>query len=139
MSPARAVFADTFYWIAIFNERDSRHKEAIAFSQANTNKTIITTDEILTEFPAYFSGDPEARVGAAEVVHDILEDANVRVVEQSRESFLKGLELYKARPDKGYSLTDCISMNTMRAEGVVDVLTNDVHFRQEGFRALFGP
>ena len=47
--------------------------------------------------------------------------------------------MYKARPDKGYSLTDCISMNTMRAEGMAEVLTNDVHFRQEGFRALFGP
>ena len=138
MNPARAVFADTFYWIAIFNERDSRHKDAIAFSQANTDTIIITTDEVLTEFLAYFSGDLEARIGAAEVVGDILEDANVRVVEQSRESFLKGLELYKARPDKGYSLTDCISMNTMRAEGVADVLTNDVHFTQEGFRALFG-
>ena len=138
MSPARATFADTFYWIAIFNERDSRHKDAIAFSQANTDKIIITTDEVLTEFLAYFSGDLEARIGAAEVVRDILEDATVRVVEQSRESFLKGLELYKARPDKGYSLTDCISMNTMRAEGVADILTNDVHFTQEGFRALFG-
>ena len=57
---------------------------------------------------------------------------------QSHESFLAGLDLYEARLDKGYSLTDCISVNTMRAEGVADVLTNDVHFRQEGFRALFG-
>jgi len=40
-------------------------------------------------------------------------------------------------PDKGYSLTDCISMNTMRAEGLTEILTNDVHFTQEGFRALF--
>ena len=138
MSPARAVFADTFYWIALFNERDSRHKDVTAFSQANPTQFMITTDEVLTEFLAYFSGDLEARIGAAEVVGDILEDATVRVVEQSRKSFFKGLELYKARPDKGYSLTDCISMNTMRAEGVADILTNDVHFTQEGFRALFG-
>jgi len=137
MNPARAAFADTFYWIAIFNDRDSRHKDAIAFSQANTDTIIITTDEVLTEFLAYFSGDLEARIGAAEVIRDILEDATVRVVEQSRESFLKGLELYEARPDKGFSLTDCISMNTMRAEGITDILSNDVHFAQEGFRALF--
>ena len=66
MNPTRAVFADTFYWIALFNERDGRHKEAIAFSQANTEQTVVTTDEVLTEFLAYFSGDPEARIGAAE-------------------------------------------------------------------------
>jgi predicted nucleic acid-binding protein len=41
------------------------------------------------------------------------------------------------RPDKGYSLTDCISMGTMRREAITEVLTNDRHFEQEGFRALF--
>jgi len=35
------------------------------------------------------------------------------------------------------SLTDCISMEVMRREGISDVLTNDRHFEQEGFRALF--
>jgi len=47
------------------------------------------------------------------------------------------MTLYEQRPDKGYSLVDCISMQTMRREGVIDVLTNDRHFQQEGFRALF--
>ena len=56
---------------------------------------------------------------------------------QSRDSFLAGLELYRARPDKGFSLADCISMQTMRREGLTEVLTNDRHFEQEGFRALF--
>ncbi|HMG73540.1 MAG TPA: hypothetical protein VK582_08565 [Pyrinomonadaceae bacterium] len=42
----------------------------------------------------------------------------------------------KERPDKGYSLTDCISMNVMRERGLTDVLTNDPHFRQEGYRPL---
>jgi uncharacterized protein len=46
------------------------------------------------------------------------------------------LELCRQRPGKGYSLTDCISMQTMRREGISDALTNDRHFEQEGFRAL---
>ena len=50
---------------------------------------------------------------------------------------MAGLDLYRARPDKRYSLTDCISMQTMRKEGITEVLTNDRHFEQEGFRALF--
>jgi len=51
--------------------------------------------------------------------------------------YLAGLALYRARPDKGYSLTDCISIQTMRREGLTDALTNDRHFEQEGVRALF--
>jgi len=39
-------------------------------------------------------------------------------------------------PIKGYSLTDCLSMETMRKEGLIEALTNDRHFEQEGFRAL---
>jgi predicted nucleic acid-binding protein len=58
-------------------------------------------------------------------------------IPQSREGFLEGLALYEARPDKAYSLADCISMQTMRREGLTEVLTNDRHFEQEGFRALF--
>jgi hypothetical protein len=34
--------------------------------------------------------------------------------------FLDALTLYNARPDKGYSLTDCISMQTMRREGIIE-------------------
>ena len=70
-------------------------------------------------------------------MQDILDDRNVHALPQSRAGLLEGLALYKARPDKGYSLTDCISMQTMRREGLTDVLTNDRHFEQEGFLALF--
>jgi predicted nucleic acid-binding protein len=74
---------------------------------------------------------------AVAIAKRILEDPSVHVVAQSRESFLSGIALYEARPDKRYSLTDCISMQTMRKEGLSEVLTNDRHFEQEGFRALF--
>ena len=98
---------------------------------------MVTTDEVLTEFLAFCASDPQLRAEGAAGVQDILAAANVRVVPQTRGSFLAGLELYRARPDKGYSLTDCISMQTMRREVLADVLTNDRHFQQEGFRALF--
>jgi predicted nucleic acid-binding protein len=45
--------------------------------------------------------------------------------------------LYKDRPDKAYSLTDCLSMQVMRQEGLTESLTNDHHFTQEGFHILF--
>jgi predicted nucleic acid-binding protein len=61
----------------------------------------------------------------------------VRIVSQSMASFQAGLMLYQSRPDKSYSLVDCISMQTMREEGLTEILTNDRHFEQEGFRALF--
>ncbi len=63
-------------------------------------------------------------------------DADITVIPQTHFTFLRGLDLYEKRPDKKYSLTDCVSMIAMRDEEITDVLTNDHHFEQEGFRVL---
>ena len=55
----------------------------------------------------------------------------------TRADFIAALALYEARPDKGYSLTDCRSMLAMRGQGISEVLTSDRHFSQEGFTVLF--
>ena len=131
------MFADTFYWVALTNPDDFRYQDALALDDVLAGAIIFTTDEILTEFMTFFSARPWQRSRAASTVRSLLVDPAVRVIPQSRASFLAGLELYAPRPDKGYSLVDCISMQTMRKEGIADALTNDRHFEQEGFRALF--
>jgi predicted nucleic acid-binding protein len=133
----KAVFADTFYWVALTNPADARYQDASSIDDTLTGATVFTTDEVLAEFLTFFAGDTWLRNRAAETVLKLLNEPGVCVVAQSRESFLSGLELYRQRPDKGYSLTDCISMQTMRHHGIGDVLTSDRHFEQEGFRALF--
>jgi predicted nucleic acid-binding protein len=133
-----AVFADTFYWVALADAADSAHRRALTITAERATSRIITTDEVLTEFLNFFSTAPEQfRREAAESVEDLLSSSVIRVVSQSRETFHAGLQLYRARSDKSYSLTDCTSMQTMRREGLTGVLTNDRHFEQEGFRALF--
>jgi uncharacterized protein len=133
----RAIFADTFFWVALANPEDSRYPDALALDNVLSDALIVTTDEILTEFMTFFSADPWQRNRAAATVRSLFAEPEVRVFPQRRDSFLAGLSLYEARPDKGYSLTDCISMQTMRKEGLTEVLTNDRHFAQEGFRVLF--
>jgi predicted nucleic acid-binding protein len=134
----KSLYADTFYWIALAGPTDSAHQSALMLTAERATSEIVTTDEVLTEYLTFFSAAPEpTRREAAEVFEDLLASSIVRVIPQSRDSFRAGLQLYRARPDKGYSLTDCISMQTMRREGITEVLTNDRHFEQEGFRALF--
>jgi predicted nucleic acid-binding protein len=47
-----------------------------------------------------------------------------------------GLERFEDRQDKGYSLTDCMSMIVMENYGIQEVLTSDKHFKQAGFTIL---
>ena len=137
MSP---VFADTFYWTALTYPADENHEQALAFEAElhRINRIIFTTEEVLVEYLTFFS-DKGAywRTRAVAIVQGLRRRRGVRVLSQTSVSFQNGLRLYAARPDKDYSLTDCIAMETMRREGLSDVLTNDRHFEQEGFRALF--
>ncbi len=133
----KPLFADTFYWIAVTDWRESSHAAALALTTERQAAGLVTTDEVLTEFFAFFSNAPEPmRRWVAKTARDAISSRDVRVIPQSRESFLSGLDLYTARPDKGYSLVDCISMQTMRRLGLTEVLTNDRHFVREGFTAL---
>ena len=60
----------------------------------------------------------------------------IQIIDATHENFLNGFQLYQSRLDKGYSLTDCISMNVMREHDISEVLTHDHHFKQEGFQIL---
>ena len=131
------IFVDTLYWIAIFNPRDQWHRQAVEVEAALRGGNFLTTEAVLIEVLNYISGyGPSARCRTAAVVRDVLNDANVEVVPQTTDEFLSGLALCESRPDKGYSLTDCISMNVMRERSSSEILTHDDHFAQEGFKVL---
>jgi predicted nucleic acid-binding protein len=130
-------FADTFYWVALIPRKDASNRAVLEFSRTLASAVLVTTDEVLTEVLAFCSSDRLLRREAAITLRGILAARNVRVIPQSREGFLDGLTLYEDRPDKGYSLADCISMQIMHREGLTDVLSNDRHFEQEGFRTVF--
>jgi uncharacterized protein len=133
----KVAFVDTLYFVALFNRKDQWHERAIAASHLVAQTKLITTEDVLVELLNFFSEYGEkSRRGAVIQAEEILNGADIEVTPQSHEAFVAGLTLYKARPDKSYSLTDCISMHAMRERGVSEILTHDDHFRQEGFTVL---
>jgi uncharacterized protein len=139
--PSPAWFADTFYWVAVLSPRNPSRVRVMAWGRNLGTIHVITTDGVLTEVLKWFSGSGHYWRGKATTfVHHLRSDPDVDVVPQTRADFDAALTLYEARPDTGYSLTDCRSMLAMRALGISEVLTNDHHFAQEGFTVLFpGP
>jgi predicted nucleic acid-binding protein len=131
------VFADTLYWVAVLRPNDP-HSQPARRARAQLGEVgLVTTEEVLIECLGFVSGAGAAvRRMAAVAVQEILQSGDALVVPQSHESFLAGLHLFQRRPDKGYSLVDCISMNVMRSRSIREVLTDDRHFAQEGFTPL---
>lgn len=131
----RLYFADAWFFIALLDSFDSHHGRARRLRAAVRDDVVVTHDAVLTEVLAYFSGDGRhARREVVKLVRGLF--ATASVVECSRALFLRGLALYEQRGDKKYSLVDCMSMELMRDRGITHVLTNDHHFRQEGFTVL---
>lgn len=134
----RKIFTDTFYWVALINPEDNWHKQVLKTSYSLSGTLLVTTEEVLTEVLAFYSKSSyNLKRKTANFVNSILENNQVEVIKQTHQSFSLGFKLYQQRLDKGYSLTDCISMNTMKKLEITEVLTHDVHFTQEGFIILF--
>ena len=133
----KRLFADTVYWIALTNSFDQYHGRAIEVSEALSPCRLFTTDLVLIEFlNALADSGAHVRSAAVQMVETIRCNPQVSVVPVSHRTFTQSLALYKARPDKGYSLTDCSSMLLMRERRLSEALTADRHFEQEGFVAL---
>jgi len=60
----------------------------------------------------------------------------IRIIPATEQLLWRGFELYRNRPDKAWSLTDCISFVVMADEGLTEALTGDRHFEQAGYRVL---
>jgi uncharacterized protein len=130
-----AVFADTFYYLALLSEPDFAHEDARQLSRTQPARTV-TTAWVLAEVADALSA-PELRSLFLELYKRLRSNPNVTIIPPTVELFEQGVELYARRPDKSWSLTDCISFTVMQQRGLTDALTGDHHFEQAGFRILF--
>ena len=130
----RRVFADAFYFFAMFNPKDSAHQKALAFASEH-DEPIVTTAWVLTELADGLASTGRRRA-FGQLVARLRADPENEIVPPSEELMDRGMKLYDARPDKEWSLTDCISFVVMKEFGLTDALTGDHHFEQAGFKAL---
>jgi uncharacterized protein len=129
-----STFVDTVFLIAIMLRDDARHSQAAAWDKA-LHGTCITSEFILLELADALC-TPALRASSQEMIDQVRQDPDIEVVPATPEWIERGYQLYCARPDKSWSLTDCISFEIMRERGIQDALTHDRHFEQAGFRAL---
>lgn len=61
---------------------------------------------------------------------------NYRIIPATSDLLQRARDLFAARPDKAWSLTDCASFMVMQDESLTEALTTDRHFTQAGFHAL---
>ena len=130
----KAVFADTSFFLASLNPDDQLHQKAISVSREITVLRLATGFVLLEVANALSRAALRSRF--VEFYAWIGQHPGVRIVPASGDLFHRGYDLYAAREDKDWSLTDCISFVVMRDEELQAALTHDQHFEQAGYKAL---
>jgi len=129
-----AISADTSFFVALLSRRDIHHATADRFSR-EFGGDMLTTQWVLLEVANYFAASTHRAV-ATRFIDSILSDRRFECVEVSAALFTSAWQLYRARPDKSWSLTDCLSFDIMNRRLVTQALTADHHFEQAGFEIL---
>jgi predicted nucleic acid-binding protein len=127
-------FADTFVFLAMINPRDRHHEPAVRLL-SSLRQPLVTTSFVLTELADGLSHNTtRATFVALEAM--LRGDCRMTILPPAEPLFDAALDLYRSRPDKDWSLTDCASFVVMRERGIAEALTGDHHFEQAGFVAM---
>lgn len=127
-------FADTSFFVALGNPADSLHELACTWIE-RLDSGLLTTEYVLVELGNFFRR-PGQRTAFLEIEREIRLDHESIILPCDSERLQQGIELFSNRPDKAWSLTDCLSFIAMQHHGITDALTADRHFEQAGYTAL---
>ena len=136
MAP-RVVLLDTSFVIALENKDDPCHGRAKALDDEllRQNATLLMHWGILIEI-----ADGFARLGrrakGLQLLAKLTGESGYEISPITEALLQEGLDLYRARTDKEWGLTDCISFALMKQRGVAEALSADIHFRQASFKAF---
>ena len=134
MSP---VFLDTGYLIALEASDDQNHEEASRHWRKEGPKlsSIVTTTYVFDEVVTFFNSRGR-HAKAVEVGRRLRESQLVEIVPETEVLLEAGWSRFRNRPDKQYSLTDCISFVLMGRRDIEKTLAFDRHFEQAGYQLL---
>lgn len=135
--PARTVLLDTSFIIALENRDDPFHVRAKSLERElmRENAVFCVHWGVLLEIADGYAR-LDRREKGAQLLDMIHQEEGYRVVPLSHELMQLGMTLYRARDDKEWGLTDCLSFVLMEREGITQALSADLHFRQAGFEAM---
>jgi uncharacterized protein len=128
------MFLDTSGLLCLHDSHDALHEGAIhAVRRADM---FFTHNYVLAELVALAHARGLPRRPTLDYLRDLLGNPLIEVLWVDESFHLAGIDLLFRRPDKSYSLCDAISFLQMQERRIVEALTTDHHFEQEGFVRL---
>lgn len=131
------AFLDSGYLIGVEAIDDQHHPVAIQHWRQFLRKPspLVTTSFVLSEVVTFFTSRGR-HAKAVDIGNRLMASSSIQLVHVDDELLRAGFEYLRRRPDKRFSLTDCISFVVMNRLGIYQALTFDAHFEQAGFQRI---
>ena len=126
------AFLDTGFVIALINERDQYHQQALDLADLYEQYLLVITDAVFLEIANALARNYKQE--AIQVIEDLTSSENVEIVRLTPKLFERAFDLYKKRQDKSWGLVDCLSFIIMQDKNINFALSFDQHFVQAGFQ-----
>lgn len=128
------MFIDTSGFFCLIHRDEPEHDDAVQIFDGARDR--CTNNYVLDEFVSLAHARKLPRSRALEFSKRILADQSIEVIWVDEPMHRLALDPLEQRLDKTYSLCDAVSFIVMRELGVIDAMTTDAHFEQEGFVRL---
>ena len=131
------LFIDTSAWIALYDQDDAHHKDAIRFFTPHNLRLRrlipVTTNFIFAEVYTYFCRNHSIAltIGQAIKASKILKLLRVEEADEAR-----AWEITQKYADKDFSYTDCTSFAVMQRLNCRKAFAFDTHFNHMGFEVV---
>ncbi len=131
------VFVDTAGWIALLDTSDNLHLQArqVMRGLRQQHAQFVTTEWVFVEVADALSA-PAYRTKVVTFIAEMRRSPMLQILPLSQALLESGWTFYGQRPDKEWSLTDCISFVAMTQLRLTFAFSSDHHFEQAGFVKL---
>jgi predicted nucleic acid-binding protein len=131
------LFLDTGAFVAIKDEADTHHLQAIHFNRTSIEekRELITTDYVLDETYTLLKMRAGYHV-AKQFGEEIRRSELLRIIYITPEIFEEAWQIFVKCQDQPFSFTDCTSFAIMRKKRISAAFAFDGHFEKYGFEQL---
>jgi len=129
------TFADSSFWAGYINERDDRHREALALWRQHANASVVTTNHVRAETWTFLRRRAGHQVATRFL--DALDEARrVSIVHVEPVLEDEALRWLRRHDEREYSFVNATSFAVMGDLGLREALAFDGDFSANGFIEL---